>query len=253
MASLDNLVVTTALPSIRAGPRRRAVGLEWTVNAYTLTFAVLLMFGAALGDRFGRRRLFLVGLRIFTARVRRGRPRLRHRRADRRPRGPGRRRGDHDAADPDPAHRRRAGRPPRRGLRDLGRGHRTGGRQRPADRRQPHRAHLLAVDLLAQRPDRPRSAPARPAAAAESRGPAPGSTSPARAGQPRPVRHRLRAWSAATADGWTSALRARRPDRRRACCWRRSSAYELRAEQPDAADAAVPQPRRSPRSTRRAC
>jgi MFS family permease len=42
--------------------------LEWTVNAYTLTFAVLLLTGAALGDRFGRRRLFVIGLGIFTAR-----------------------------------------------------------------------------------------------------------------------------------------------------------------------------------------
>ena len=41
--------------------------LEWTVNAYTLTFAVLLLTGAALGDRFGRRRMFVIGLAIFTA------------------------------------------------------------------------------------------------------------------------------------------------------------------------------------------
>jgi EmrB/QacA subfamily drug resistance transporter len=66
MASLDNLVVTTALPSIRKSLGGALSDLEWTVNAYTLTFAVLLMFGAALGDRFGRRRLFLVGLTIFT-------------------------------------------------------------------------------------------------------------------------------------------------------------------------------------------
>ncbi|MEU7134486.1 MFS transporter [Streptomyces sp. NPDC046261] len=67
MAALDNLVVTTALPSLRADLGGGLEELEWTVNAYTLTFAVLLMLGAALGDRFGRRRLFLVGLAIFTA------------------------------------------------------------------------------------------------------------------------------------------------------------------------------------------
>ncbi|MET9440176.1 DHA2 family efflux MFS transporter permease subunit [Streptomyces sp. NPDC006610] len=67
MASLDNLVVTTALPSIREDLGGALHDLEWTVSAYTLTFAVLLMFGAALGDRFGRRRLFLVGLAVFTA------------------------------------------------------------------------------------------------------------------------------------------------------------------------------------------
>ncbi|MER6393742.1 DHA2 family efflux MFS transporter permease subunit [Streptomyces sp. NPDC001523] len=67
MAALDNLVVTTALPAIREDLGGKLEDLEWTVNAYTLTFAVLLMFGSALGDRFGRRRLFIVGLSIFTA------------------------------------------------------------------------------------------------------------------------------------------------------------------------------------------
>ncbi|MFE1912114.1 MFS transporter [Streptomyces anandii] len=66
MAALDNLVVTTALPSIRQDLGGALGDLEWTVSAYTLTFAVLLMFGAALGDRFGRRRLFLAGLAVFT-------------------------------------------------------------------------------------------------------------------------------------------------------------------------------------------
>ncbi|MFE1960717.1 MFS transporter [Streptomyces sp. NPDC059479] len=66
MAALDNLVVTTALPSIREDLGGALSDLEWTVNAYTLTFAVLLMFGAALGDRFGRRRLFVTGLTVFT-------------------------------------------------------------------------------------------------------------------------------------------------------------------------------------------
>ncbi|MYT68469.1 MULTISPECIES: DHA2 family efflux MFS transporter permease subunit [unclassified Streptomyces] len=66
MAALDNLVVTTALPSIRQDLGGALDDLEWTVSAYTLTFAVLLMFGAALGDRFGRRRLFLIGIVIFT-------------------------------------------------------------------------------------------------------------------------------------------------------------------------------------------
>ena len=67
MATLDNLVVTTALPVIRKDLHATIESLEWTVNAYTLTFAVLLLTGAALGDRFGRRRMFVVGLVIFTA------------------------------------------------------------------------------------------------------------------------------------------------------------------------------------------
>ncbi|MFF4366676.1 MFS transporter [Streptomyces sp. NPDC001594] len=66
MAALDNLVVTTALPAIRADLGGKLEDLEWTVNAYTLTFAVLLLFGSALGDRFGRRRLFTAGLALFS-------------------------------------------------------------------------------------------------------------------------------------------------------------------------------------------
>ncbi|HET8527385.1 MAG TPA: DHA2 family efflux MFS transporter permease subunit [Gaiellaceae bacterium] len=66
MVSLDNLVVTTALPVIRRDLHATVSQLEWTVNAYTLTFAVLLLTGAALGDRFGRRRMFVLGLLLFT-------------------------------------------------------------------------------------------------------------------------------------------------------------------------------------------
>jgi EmrB/QacA subfamily drug resistance transporter len=66
MATLDNLVVTTALPVIREDLHATIESLEWTVNAYTLTFAVLLLTGAALGDRFGRRRMLAIGLGIFT-------------------------------------------------------------------------------------------------------------------------------------------------------------------------------------------
>jgi EmrB/QacA subfamily drug resistance transporter len=67
MTTLDNLVVTTALPVIHRDLNASLSGLEWTVNAYTLTFAVFLITGAALGDRFGRRRMFVIGLAIFTA------------------------------------------------------------------------------------------------------------------------------------------------------------------------------------------
>ncbi|HEV7132789.1 MAG TPA: DHA2 family efflux MFS transporter permease subunit [Gaiellaceae bacterium] len=66
MVSLDNLVVSTALPVIRRTLHASISQLEWTVNAYTLTFAVLLLTGAALGDRFGRRRLFVLGIVLFT-------------------------------------------------------------------------------------------------------------------------------------------------------------------------------------------
>ncbi|MBV8079798.1 MAG: DHA2 family efflux MFS transporter permease subunit [Actinobacteria bacterium] len=66
MVTLDNLVVTTAIPVIRRDLHAGLASLEWTVNAYTLTFAVLLLTGAALGDRFGRRRVFAFGLGLFT-------------------------------------------------------------------------------------------------------------------------------------------------------------------------------------------
>src|SRR5215212_5326533 len=66
MVTLDNLVVTTAIPVLREDLHASLSGLQWTVNAYTLTFAVLLLTGAALGDRFGRRRLLAIGIAIFT-------------------------------------------------------------------------------------------------------------------------------------------------------------------------------------------
>src|SRR5438477_11287396 len=74
MASLDNLVVTMALPSIKEHLHASLESLEWTVNAYTLTFAVLLLTGATLGERFGRRRMVTVGLVVFTAPPRPPRP-----------------------------------------------------------------------------------------------------------------------------------------------------------------------------------
>jgi EmrB/QacA subfamily drug resistance transporter len=65
MVALDSLVVATALSTIRLDLGASIEQLEWTVNAYNLSFAVLLMTGAALGDRFGRRRLFAAGLALF--------------------------------------------------------------------------------------------------------------------------------------------------------------------------------------------
>src|SRR6476469_2673908 len=65
MVSLGTLVVTTALPVIKRDLGASLQDLQWMVNAYTLTFAVLLITGAALGDRFGRKRVFLIGMAIF--------------------------------------------------------------------------------------------------------------------------------------------------------------------------------------------
>ena len=65
MIMLDNTVVNVALPSIQEDLGATLSGLEWTVNAYTLTFAVLLVTGGRLGDIFGRRRMFLFGVVVF--------------------------------------------------------------------------------------------------------------------------------------------------------------------------------------------
>ncbi|MGZ4349777.1 MAG: DHA2 family efflux MFS transporter permease subunit [Solirubrobacteraceae bacterium] len=66
MVVLDNLVVSVALPSIHRDLGASIQSLEWTVNAYTLSYAVLLLTGAALGDRLGRRRMFMAGITLFT-------------------------------------------------------------------------------------------------------------------------------------------------------------------------------------------
>src|SRR5205807_3082035 len=67
MVVLDNLVVNVALPSIHRELSASIQALEWTVNAYVLAYAVLLLTGAALGDRLGRKRMFIAGISLFTA------------------------------------------------------------------------------------------------------------------------------------------------------------------------------------------
>src|SRR5437588_8217310 len=66
MVVLDNLVVNVALPSIRRDLGASIQALEWTVNAYVLAYAVFLLTGAALGDRLGRKRMFIAGISLFT-------------------------------------------------------------------------------------------------------------------------------------------------------------------------------------------
>jgi EmrB/QacA subfamily drug resistance transporter len=66
MMALDAMVITTAFATIRADLGASVEALQWTVNAYNLTFAVWLLTGAALGDRFGRRRMFAAGIAVFT-------------------------------------------------------------------------------------------------------------------------------------------------------------------------------------------
>ena len=122
--ALDRLVVSTALPVIRTDLEsgRGALtwaDLEWTVNAYTLAFAVLLLTGAALGDRFGRRRMFIIGIAVFTfSSAGAGSPD--NRCADRGPSRPRSRRGDVHPADLDHAVGRDAAAPARSVLGALG-------------------------------------------------------------------------------------------------------------------------------------
>ena len=65
MAALDIVVVSTAIPTLRTHLHASLGDLEWTINAYNLAFACLMLTGAALGDRFGRRRMYSMGLVLF--------------------------------------------------------------------------------------------------------------------------------------------------------------------------------------------
>src|ERR1700749_2271271 len=67
MTSLDHNIVNVAIPDIQREPGLSTAGIEWVVSGYILTFAGLLLAGGRLADAFGRRRLFLIGLAIFTA------------------------------------------------------------------------------------------------------------------------------------------------------------------------------------------
>ncbi len=152
MATLDNLVVTTALPVIRGHLHAGLAGLEWTVNAYTLTFAVLLLTGAALGDRFGRRRMFLAGLvdlhRRLGCRRAVAHGGLARHGARRAGRG---RRADH-AAVAHAALGRGAARAQEPGARGVGRHRRRGGGGGPPRGWGGDERVVVAVDLLDQRP-----------------------------------------------------------------------------------------------------
>src|SRR6202167_1713610 len=66
MVILDVSIVTVALPSIGRDLHYSATGLQWVVNAYVLTFAGFLLFGGRAADLFGRRRVFIAGLAVFT-------------------------------------------------------------------------------------------------------------------------------------------------------------------------------------------
>ena len=154
MVALDTQVLTSALATIRTEFGTPMETLQWTVNAFNLSFAVLLLTGAALGDRFGRRRLFAAGIVLFVAssvacalstgilsliaaRIAQGA-------------GCG---ADHAARNGALEHGLSQGRTRRR-ARHLQRRRRCGGAGRTGDRRRHHGKSRMAVDLLDQSSDR---------------------------------------------------------------------------------------------------
>ena len=164
-STLDNLVMTNALPVIRPSSARRVEQLQWFVNAYTLTLRRrFILIAAALGDRFGRRTRVPAGHRGLHPRIDRLRAQHGAVAADRRA-GPSRAsaarrscrsRSPCSSGRPVPD----AVPPPRH--RHLGRHLRARRRARPARRRRGRRGHQLAGDLLDQRAGRDHRDPARP-------------------------------------------------------------------------------------------
>ena len=106
MAALDTVVVSTALTTIHRALGATVEQLEWTVNAYNVSFAVLLITGAALGDRYGRRRMYAAGLALFALASAGLRAGSLDQLADRRPRAAGSGRRAAHAARADAAQRR---------------------------------------------------------------------------------------------------------------------------------------------------
>ena len=157
MIVLDATIVNVALPTIQDDLGFSQSNLAWVVNAYLIAFGGLLLLAGRLGDLIGQRRIFLIGLAVFTERLAALRPGAEPGDADRRALRPGRRRRDRLGGDPghdrdDVPRAARAGEGDRRlQLRRLG-----GRLDRAARRRHPDRGDQLALDLLRQRPDRDR-------------------------------------------------------------------------------------------------
>ena len=156
MLMLDIAVVNTALSDIAADLNTGLSGLQWVVDAYTLALAAVVLTAGSLADRFGRRRLFTIGLSIFTVTSLVCAAAHGHRDAQLRARRAGHRRGDHVRRLARPA---LAGVPEaagaRQGVRRLRRLDRRRLRHRPAGRRRADQRPRLALDLPRQPPARP--------------------------------------------------------------------------------------------------
>ncbi len=94
MAFIDGTVVNVALPFLQTDLNATAIGIQWVVEAYSLFLSALLLVGGSLGDRYGRRRIFNIGVVIFAVASASLRLRRQHRTTDRRARGTGNRRRD---------------------------------------------------------------------------------------------------------------------------------------------------------------
>ena len=154
MIMLDNTVVNVALPTIQDDLNLKTSELEWIVTGYALTFGAFMLTGGKLADLLGRRRIFVIGLVIFTASslacgLANGAEVL-----IARPRRPGHRRRPDESRDPVDHRRDVPGAPARHRDRRLGRRLRPRARDRPPRRRDDRRAAQLELDLLHQRPDR---------------------------------------------------------------------------------------------------
>ena len=170
MVVLDATVVNVALPSIQTDLGFTAANLQWVINAYTLVFGGFLLLGGRAGDLFGRRRLFLAGVAIFSVASLLNGLATSEDVAGRRPRAAGpRRRARLPRRAVDHHHDVRRGRGADEGARRLERDRRGRRRVRPAARRHPHRPAELGVDLLRQRADRHRHRGARASATCPSR------------------------------------------------------------------------------------
>ena len=154
MLLLDITVVNVALPDIQVALHSTFADLQWVVDAYALTLAAFLLTAGVLGDMYGRRGMFAIGLVLFSLASLTCGLATTPLDAQPVPGRPGRRRGHHV--------RHLAG-PDRPGLLRQGAGHghrrlrrrgRRGRGHRPAGRRGHHQRHRLAVDLLPQHPDR---------------------------------------------------------------------------------------------------
>ena len=155
MITLDNLIVVSTLPSMQRDLGVSIDRLQWVVDAYILVFAVLILTGAALGDRYGRRRMLVAGLLVFTASSAAGALSANLTQLVV-ARSVGPRRGAAHAAHADAALGRLPARAPHRRARSVVVDRRPRRRTRAAARRRPRQVARLALDLLDQRPGRPR-------------------------------------------------------------------------------------------------